>query len=148
MNVWTFIGRLGGNAEVRFLPNGDPLCQFSVAVDSGYGEKKTTTWVRCSMFGARGEKVAPYILKGDKIGVTGEAKMHTFTGRDGTEKVSMEVRVNNVELLGDGHQAPAPQQKPTPAKQQGRETNYQDNGRPTNYTDSSNFADFDDDIPF
>ena len=131
MNVWTFIGRLGGNAEVRFLPNGDPLCQFSVAVDSGYGEKKTTTWVRCTMFGARGEKVAPFIIKGDKIGVTGEAKMHTFTGRDGTEKVSMEVRVNNVELLGDGNQAQAPQ--PKPAKQQEAPAAH---------------ADFDDDIPF
>lgn len=101
MNQWNFIGRLGGDAEQRVTASGTPILQFSVAVDVGYGERKSTTWVRCSMFGERGAKIAPYALKGDRIGVTGEASLNVFTARDGTEKTSLEVRVNDVTLLGD-----------------------------------------------
>jgi single-strand DNA-binding protein len=100
MNSWNFTGNLGANAEVRYTAAGSPLCQFTVATTSGYGEKKTTTWARCTLFGKRSESVAPYLLKGQQVAVTGEVKLHEWTGKDGVAKQSLEVNVQDVTLVG------------------------------------------------
>ncbi len=64
MNVFIVTSHLGKDAEQRFLPNGDSIVTFSLPVKSGYGDKAKTAWVRCSMFGKRGESVLPYLVKG------------------------------------------------------------------------------------
>lgn len=109
MNVWTIIGRLGKDAETRSTNSGDKITSFSVAVDQGYGDKKTTMWVNCSMWGDRGSKVAGYIKKGDMIGVTGEAQLRTWTDNQGVLKPSLECRVTDVQLLGQKRDAAAAQ---------------------------------------
>lgn len=108
MNLFTFIGRVGGDAVVRQTSNGKPVANWSVAVDSGYGDKKKTTWVRCTLWGDRGEKIAPHIYKGDKIGVSGELSTSEYEG-----KHSVDVNVREVELLGGKRQeARKPQEAP------------------------------------
>ena len=52
------------------------------------------------MFGKRGEALAQYITKGSQVAITGEILLNTYKGKDGTEKSSLECRVNNVTLLG------------------------------------------------
>ena len=100
MNNWNFTGNLGGDAETRFTQSGDAIVGFSVGVKSGYGDKATTTWARCSMFGKRGDAVAQYLVKGQLVGVTGEAALRPWKDKDGGEKQSLEVRVNDLTLLG------------------------------------------------
>jgi single-strand DNA-binding protein len=99
MNVFTCTGNLGGNAEQRVTPQGDAICQFSVAFTSGYGDKKKTTWLRCSLWGKRGESLAPYLVKGAQVCVSGEISLHTWQ-KDDAEKTSLEMRVNDVTLVG------------------------------------------------
>lgn len=120
MNSWAFTGNLGSGCETRFLGNGDPVCTFSVAVKSGFGDKAITTWVRCNYFGKRAEGVAPYLTKGALVGVVGEAALRPWTDKSGNEKTSLELRVSDLTLLGskgDRAQGPA-QQKPERAKPQ------------------------------
>ena len=100
MNVFTGIGRLGRDAEVRHSQAGKPITTFAVAIEDGWGENKTTTWLDCAMFGERGERVASYIRKGDRIGVTGSIRLDTYTTRDGVEKSKVALRVQDVTLLG------------------------------------------------
>lgn len=100
MNVLNAIGNIGQDAEVRFLPNSTPVAQFSFALTSGFGEKQVTTWLRCSLFGKRAETLAPMLTKGTKIGITGELTNRPYTDNAGNEKHSLEVRVNDVTLLG------------------------------------------------
>lgn len=100
MNVFTGIGRLGRDAEVRHTSAGNPVTTFAVAIEDGFGERKTTTWMDCAMFGDRGEKIASYIRKGDRIGVTGSIRLDTYTTRDGVEKSKVALRVQDVTLLG------------------------------------------------
>lgn len=100
MNIFTGIGRLGRDAEVRHTSAGKPVTTFAVAIEDGFGEHKTTTWMDCSMFGERGEKVAGYIRKGDRIGVTGSIRLDTYTTRDGVEKSKVALRVQDITLLG------------------------------------------------
>jgi single-strand DNA-binding protein len=100
MNVWNFTGNLGRDAETRFTPSGDAVTGFSVAVKAGFGEKATTTWVNCNVWGKRGEAIAQYLLKGVLVGVSGECSQREWTDKEGQKKVSLDVRVNDVTLLG------------------------------------------------
>ena len=67
MNVWTFSGRVGADAELRTTQSGEKVLSFRVANDVGFGDRKTTQWVDCSMWGRRAESVANYVKKGDKV---------------------------------------------------------------------------------
>lgn len=100
MNVWVFSGRLGGDAEQRFTKAGTEVCQFSVATEAGYGERKSTTWARCTLFGKRGDALMPYLVKGQQVVVSGELALREWDNRDGVTKSSLEVKVNNVTLVG------------------------------------------------
>jgi single-strand DNA-binding protein len=101
MNVFTFVGRLGKDGELRSTNSGDKVLSFSVAIESGYGDKKTTTWMECQFWGKRADAIAQYVRKGDRIGVSGEFSMRKFTANDGAERQIPSVRVNDVTLLGE-----------------------------------------------
>jgi len=100
MNVLNAIGNVGKDCEIRHTPNGDVVAQFSFALTSGYGDKQITTWLNCNLWGKRAETLAPMLLKGTKIGITGELTNRPYTAKDGAEKHSLEVRVSDVTLLG------------------------------------------------
>ena len=99
MNVLCFTGNLGSDAEQRFTPAGDSIVGFSVALSHGWGQKKGTAWMRCSMFGKRGESVLPYLKKGQQVGVSGEFAPREYE-KDGQTRISLDVRVNDLTLLG------------------------------------------------
>src|SRR5690625_2641356 len=133
MNVFTFTGRLGRDAEVRYTSGGTTVCSFAVANDVGFGDRKRTQWIDCALFGKRAEGELPqYLVKGAQVAVTGEVTLHTFEKRDGTQGASLQVRVNDVDLIGgrgdSGAQnaIQAPQRQPEPV----------------------GGGDFDDDLPF
>ena len=112
MNVWAFTGNLGQDCEIRATSNGDGIVNFSVGVKSGYGDRATTTWARCSMFGKRGEAVAQYLTKGQLVGVTGEVTLREYESASGKGK-SLDVRVIDLTLLGKRDaQAAQPQSAP------------------------------------
>lgn len=100
MNVFSFTGNLGNQAEQRYTQGGDSIVSFSVAVKSGFGDKAVTTWVRCTMFGKRGESVLPYLNKGQLVGVSGEFSAREWEDKEGQKRTSVEVRVNDLTLLG------------------------------------------------
>lgn len=88
---------------------------FSVGVKAGFGDKASTVWARCSMFGKRGQSVSPYLQKGQLVGVSGEMSAREWTDKQGMTRTSIEVRVNDLTLLGkkDG----ATQERSQPAHQ-------------------------------
>lgn len=113
MNIFAFTGNIGSDAEVRQTAAGLSVCSFSVAVSSGYGDNKKTTWARCALFGKRAEGgLVPYLKKGAQVAISGELSMNEFDGKDGQKRTSLEVRVNELDLIG-GKQSD--QQKPAAA---------------------------------
>ena len=92
------------------------VCSFSVAVTSGYGDKKKTTWVACALFGKRAEGGLPqYLKKGASVGVSGEATLDEWQGNDGTIQKMLKVNVDKLDLLGSQKQQsnqPQIQQQP------------------------------------
>lgn len=100
MNVLNAIVRLSKDAETRFLADGTPVAQLNMALQSGYGDKAVTTWLTGNLFGKRAESLAPMLKKGQQIGISGELTNRKYVAKDGTEKYSLEVRINDLTLLG------------------------------------------------
>ena len=143
MNNWNFTGHCAADAETRYSKSGDAIVSFSVAVKSGFGDKATTTWARCSMFGNRGTAVSEFLTKGQLVGVCGEVTLREYDKKDGSKGASLEVRVNDLTLLGRRdsdaqHSAPAaPSRQAAPARPQ------------QSGSSQGGFGDFgDDDVPF
>lgn len=100
MNVWTFTGRLGADAELRTTQSGEKVLGFRVANDVGFGERKTTQWVDCSIWGRRAESLAPHLTKGKGVVVSGEVMLREYEKRDGTRGAQMSVRVAEIDFMG------------------------------------------------
>jgi single-strand DNA-binding protein len=99
MNVFTAIGRIGRDAVTRHTQAGKAVTGWALAVDKGWGDNKQTVWLDCSLWGERGEKVAGYIKKGDRLGVTGEIGTREH---DGKTYITLDVR--EVTLLAANNQ--------------------------------------------
>lgn len=113
---------------------------FSVA--DSQGKDKPTIWWRCQLFGKRAESLAPYLMKGQAVTVSGTVTEREYQ-KDGATVKAMEIRVNDVALQGgkrDAASAPSPAQRPAQAS---RAPAPQRQAAP-----AGGFADMDDDIPF
>jgi single-strand DNA-binding protein len=110
MNSITVAGQLGKDSEVRFLPNGDAVAGFSVA--DSQGKDKPTIWWNCQLFGKRAESLSQYLTKGQAVTVSGTVSQRTYTDKNGQERTSMDLRVNDVALQG-GKRDAAPAAKPS-----------------------------------
>ena len=135
MNSWSFTGHIGEDCNTRFTQSGDSVVSFSVGVKSGFGDKATTTWAKCAMFGKRGESVAPYLKKGALVGISGEVNNREYQDKEGQKRYSLDVRVNDLTLLGGKSSGDsAPSEKPQQRNAQGAQ--------------KPSFEDMDSDIPF
>jgi single-strand DNA-binding protein len=74
---------------------------------SGYGDKAVTTWLNCSLWGKRAETLAPMLLKGTQIAITGELTNRSYADKSGVNKFSLELRVNDITLLGKKQSEPS-----------------------------------------
>ena len=115
MNKLIISGRLTRDAEVRFIPSGTAVMAFSVANNTGFGENQKTHFFDCSMFGKRAEgKLKDYMLKGQQVVVEGEISLNQYQKKDGTGGASLNVFVNNVELMGGSQQSGGQSSTPAP----------------------------------
>lgn len=109
MNSISFDGRLAADAELRYTPSGDPVLSFRVASDIGYGERKSTNWFQCQVWGKRGEAIKDYLLKGQQVTIYGALTLREWTDKEGVKRLSPDVRVNELSLQGgkreDGQQS-------------------------------------------
>lgn len=108
-------GNLTKDAELRPAGNSQ-VCGFSVAADTGFGDKKQTMFFSCSLWGNQGAAVAQYLKKGNPVTVIGEMSEREYDG-----KQYKEIRVNSIKLQGSrndnqqnnqGYQQPQQNQAP------------------------------------
>ncbi len=102
LNKCCFIGNLGRDPEIRSTQDGREIANFSLAVseswkDKATGERKSKTeWVRFTVFNDNLVKlVKSYIKKGSKIYVEGQLQTRKWTDKDGQEKYSTEIVLQN-----------------------------------------------------
>lgn len=80
MQQITISGRIGKDAETRDTQVGT-VTSFNVAVDQGFGDRKSTNWFRVSAWGKKGAGAAPYLLKGGVVTVVGELEFGEYEGK-------------------------------------------------------------------
>ena len=85
----TITGRLGRDPEIKSTERGTPLLRFSMASDHGWGDRKSTTWVGCTLFGRRAESMGKILRKGSYITVRGA--VYTTQSDDGKTWVNCDV---------------------------------------------------------
>jgi len=147
LNEWRGIGRLGNDIEVRFMPNGNAVANFNIAVDDSYKDKQTgqkveqTEWVRCVAFGKTAEFLGEWLHKGKRILVCGKMKTRKFE-KDGVERHVTEIHVGQGTEIIDWPEKDAARQQPAP-RQQAQPQQPAARQQPAPDYDS-----FDDDIPF
>lgn len=112
MNNITVAGQLGKDSELKTVGQ-DQVLSFSVA--DSQGREKPTIWWRCQLWGKRATSLQQYLVKGTAVTISGSVSQRTYTDKDGQEKTSQEIRVNDVSLQGgkrqEGQEAPKQTQK-------------------------------------
>ena len=123
MNVFTATGNLGKDCRTNTV-GGTAVCNFPLAVRSGYGDKEQTLWLDCALWGKRAEgKLLDYLTKGAQVAVSGELGTREHEG-----KTYLTLRLSELDLIG-GKAA-------------------QDSVKPTNHGQGAPVGDFEDSIPF
>jgi single-strand DNA-binding protein len=107
MKTMTIAGNIGRDAEARKTQSGDSVTGFTVAVEDRAGREKSTIWFDVSIWGARGEKLAPYLRKGGKVAVSGD-----FGRREHDGKTYLTIRADQVTLMGSKGDGNSDRQEP------------------------------------
>ena len=141
LNSCNFIGRLGKDVETRYMPSGEAVASFSLAVGSTWKDKQgakqeSTEWVNVTAFGKLAEICSQYLVKGSQVYLSGRMKTDKYTDKNGVEKYSTKVIADRMQMLGGKGSSSDDQQQP--ARQQ----------QAPSTPPSSSFDDMENDIPF
>ena len=120
LNKVILIGRLGRDHEVRYMPNGEAVCNFSVATSEKYTDKngqrqEATEWHNVTMYRKLAEIAGKYLTKGSQVYLEGRIQSRKYQGKDGIERTAYEIIANNMKMLGGNSQATQEQPKQAPA---------------------------------
>jgi len=105
------VGNLGRDPEMRFIPSGQAVTSFSVAVTDGFGDRKKTIWFKVSAWDKQAETCNNFLKKGSKVLVEGRMNAddsgnpRTWSRQDGSTSASYEITAQTVRFLssrGDG----------------------------------------------
>lgn len=110
-NVVVISGRLGKDPEVKQTNGGKSVCSFSIAVDSGFGDKKKSMWVNVEAWDKTAEAIGRLVTSGKRVAVTGQLAQDEWTdAQTGQKKSRFKIRANQVDVIdfaektqADGH---------------------------------------------
>ncbi|MCK4908622.1 MAG: single-stranded DNA-binding protein [Planctomycetes bacterium] len=126
-NKALLMGNLTRDPELRYTPDGKPVCSFGLAVNNFYttssGEKKQdTVFIDITVWGKQAENCAEYLKKGRTAFVDGRLEMDTWEGKDGQKRSKIRVVAMSVQFIGGPRSESAGARstgKSTPASQDG-----------------------------
>jgi single-strand DNA-binding protein len=101
LNQTVIAGRLVRDPELKYVPSGDPVCQFTVAVDRDYAKdgQRETDFFDCVAWRKTAETVANNLGKGRLVGVTGRMQSRSYDTQDGQKRRVWELQVERVHFL-------------------------------------------------
>lgn len=100
LNQCNFIGRLGRDPEMRYAPNGEAICNFSIACGWKTREKEGTEWVPVTTFGKLAEVCAQYLKKGSQVFISGRFTTRSWDDKEGKKRYTTEIRADSMQMLG------------------------------------------------
>lgn len=160
VNKVILIGNVGGDPEVRYMPNGNAVTNISLATSDSWKDKQTgqqqerTEWHRVVFFGKLAEIAGEYLRKGSQVYVEGSLRTRKWQGQDGQDRYTTEVVVDingSMQLLGARGGDDASPRAPRPQQTQQQPAYQQQSSQPaaqSSQPPAADFDSFDDDIPF
>lgn len=99
------IGNLGRDPELRYTPQGDAVCDFSVAVNDRKKDKSgefqdVTTWFRITLWRKLAENASKYLTKGKQVYIEGRLQIEEWQDRDGNNRFTLNVTASEMQFLG------------------------------------------------
>ena len=130
LNQCNFIGHLGKDPDVRYMPNGEAVANFSIAVGSQWKDKQgqkqeSTEWVNITAFGKLGEICGQYLKKGSQVFVSGRMKTDKYE-KDGVERYSTKIVADRMQILGGVQNAQLEQKSAKPSPRGGGASGFDD----------------------
>ena len=107
----TIVGNIGADAELSFMPNGDPVTSFSICSNEYSRSGETQNWYNVNLFN-NSEKMAEHLTKGTGLYFKGRLKAKPWIGRDGKPRVNLNVNTSRVEFTGAKRSASPPAAPP------------------------------------
>nr|DAN66174.1 MAG TPA: Single strand binding protein [Caudoviricetes sp.] len=149
VNKVILVGYLGRDPEVRYMPQGDAVCNFSIATSESWKDQsgqrqERSEWHAITLYRKLAEIAGQYLKKGSLVCIEGKIQSRKYTDKQGIERTAYEIIGNEMKMLGGrDNQAQSPQQHSTPPvppqpRAQGAQT-----AQPVQPA-----ADISDDIPF
>lgn len=114
LNKVILIGNLGKDPEVRYMPNGEAVTNFSIATSESWNDKNTgqkvdrTEWHNIVLYGRLAEIAGQYLKKGRQVYIEGRIQSRKYTGKDGMERTAYEIVAREMQMLGNRNDNVAP----------------------------------------
>ena len=128
LNKVFLIGRLTRDPELRFMPNGEAVCNFGLATSEKWKNKngeptEKTEFHNITIYRKLAEIAGQYLKKGSQVYLEGKIQSRKYTDKNGVERTAYEIIGNEMKMLGGGNdsgqQAQAAQaETPTPPRRQ------------------------------
>jgi len=103
INYFFGIGNLTREPELRYTPQGTPVCRFGIAMNRRYQGKNglvtEVTYINVSAWSKLAEVCARYLHKGSRVAVVGAIRSSSWESKEGERRVSYEVRAENIQFL-------------------------------------------------
>jgi single-strand DNA-binding protein len=104
-NKIIIVGYLGRDPELRYTPDGTPVCNFSVATTERRKDKSgefrdVTTWFAVNLWRRQAETASQYLSKGSQVYIEGRLTAREYQDRDGNNRTSLDVSGSDVRFLG------------------------------------------------
>jgi len=106
VNKVILLGRLGQDPELKHLPNGGSVCNFSIATSEVWNDKNSgkkqekTEWSKVVVWGKQADSVNKYLTKGSQAYVEGKLSTRSWDDKDGNKKYVTEIVANNIQFIG------------------------------------------------
>ncbi len=111
-NKIILVGNLGRDPELRYTPQGTPVCSFTMATnerrrDRAGETQDSTTWFRVTLWGRQAETASQYLTKGRPVYIEGRLRMEEWTDKDGRVRNTLEVHATDMQFIGTRGDEPA-----------------------------------------
>lgn len=108
VNKVILVGNVGGDVEVRYMPNGNAVANLTIATTDSWKDKQTgekqerTEWHRIVLFGKVAEIAGEYVGKGSQLYIEGRLQTREWE-KDGVKRYTTEIVVDmngSMQMLG------------------------------------------------
>jgi len=105
VNKVILVGNLGRDPEVRFMPNGEAVCNFSIATTDSWRDKagakqERTEWHNIVMYRKLAEIAGEYLKKGRPVYVEGRLQTRKWQTKEGQDRYTTEIIADQMQMLG------------------------------------------------